>query len=298
MPSVVGVDHFRRDTFQVGSPYQAVNGTPARELSIVRPGDPASLVLAAAAATEYLQYPNVPGAPTRLWHAFAWRIDSNPAGDVGVAYLYPAAGAVGRLSYTPGSGALYHFVGGSGTQSIAYTLGTWAWVEQILNVSVDPRILNTRVNGVDLTDVSVAGAASTGLSTEIGFESAATVTMYYSHYLWGFAANDTDWLGESAAKEFLPGRNELIEQILASTVSKTVTIPWELVGASAQNVLGQVASTASVPVVWQSSTNPNANSDSSAGYGVGDLWLNTITLDMFWCVSSAVGSAIWKQVSV
>jgi len=44
---------------------------------------------------------------------------------------------------------------------------------------------------------------------------------------------------------------------------------------------------------YTATTNPNKNSDSSAGYSVGDFWLNTSTGKMFQCRVNTTGAALW-----
>lgn len=43
--------------------------------------------------------------------------------------------------------------------------------------------------------------------------------------------------------------------------------------------------------------NPDANDDSSQGYSVGSLWINTFTDSAFICVDPTTSSAVWKKIS-
>ncbi len=42
-------------------------------------------------------------------------------------------------------------------------------------------------------------------------------------------------------------------------------------------------------------TDPTVNSDSSAGYAVGSLWINTTLDKVFVCVDASVGAAVWRS---
>jgi hypothetical protein len=299
MPTVLGVDSFRQDLFVVGNPYVAVNGTPARDLLTVRPGDPASLLLDTSGAIENLHYPDYTAGVTRMWYGFAWRLDSEPAVDEDIAFLAPLAGSAARLAYSPGSDVIYHFVGGSGTQSIAYTLGTWAWIEQIFEIGANPRILHTRVNGTDLTDVSLAEASSTAWRVVIGGPTPATLSTFrYSMFLWGTAASAADWLGESPASIYRPATGIVLDDTPSNLVSKVAMAPWEVVGAAAPNTLGQISSTTAIPRVYESTVPPTSLDDSVAGYAVGDIWVDIDAEIVYWCVSGATGAAVWKQASI
>lgn len=44
-----------------------------------------------------------------------------------------------------------------------------------------------------------------------------------------------------------------------------------------------------------SATDPTVNSDSSAGYAVGSVWINTTLDKVFVCVDSSVGAAVWRS---
>jgi hypothetical protein len=45
------------------------------------------------------------------------------------------------------------------------------------------------------------------------------------------------------------------------------------------------------------STDPTTSSDSSAGYAVGSLWINTTLNKIFQCVNAGVGVAVWNSLS-
>ena len=46
---------------------------------------------------------------------------------------------------------------------------------------------------------------------------------------------------------------------------------------------------------FTSASDPTVNSDSTAGYRVGDFWFNSATLNVFVCASAAVGAAVWRH---
>ncbi len=47
---------------------------------------------------------------------------------------------------------------------------------------------------------------------------------------------------------------------------------------------------------WTQTGNPTAGNDSTANYFPGSLWLNSSTNELFLCMSSAPGAAVWQQV--
>lgn len=49
---------------------------------------------------------------------------------------------------------------------------------------------------------------------------------------------------------------------------------------------------------FASSSNPSTGNDSSQGYSVGSLWVNTTTDTAFVCLDASTGAAIWSQVDV
>ncbi len=44
-------------------------------------------------------------------------------------------------------------------------------------------------------------------------------------------------------------------------------------------------------------TNPLVTSDNAHGYRVDETWLNTVTQELFICVSDADGAAVWKTLT-
>lgn len=47
---------------------------------------------------------------------------------------------------------------------------------------------------------------------------------------------------------------------------------------------------------WAQSGNPTASNDNTQNYFPGSLWLNSSTNELFLCMSSATGAAVWEQV--
>jgi hypothetical protein len=183
-----------------GGGYSFVGGTPAMDLTIVRAGDPASLLIDTAAALEYVEHA-ISGARTMPWQGFFWRMETvdEPAGGVDIAQHMVNSGADGRLSYSGTVDQIYHFFGGSSTAGIAYALGTWVWIEQIFDVSTATAGIYTRVNAIDLTPVTLAHASTTAIGARLGVGgSVATAKYRISRAKWGYAASVADWLGEPA----------------------------------------------------------------------------------------------------
>lgn len=40
---------------------------------------------------------------------------------------------------------------------------------------------------------------------------------------------------------------------------------------------------------------PTVNDDSSQGYSVGSIWIDTTNKIVYWCSDTSVGSAVWSQ---
>lgn len=199
MPSVQGTDTFAVGDFTVpgSGPYRAVEGTPVKDTTVVRPGDPASMLIEATTSIENVQY-DFSGSPTLAWHGFYFRQDAaDEVGNFLVSKFFPAAGGEGELGYLSATNELYQHIGGSATfPVITITLDAWVWVEQIFDVSEATRRLRTRVGGVDLAAEDHAVAASTVSHHGIGNMSADSVKCRFSRSMWGTATSLTDWLGE------------------------------------------------------------------------------------------------------
>jgi len=199
MPTVHGTDLFHHNDFTVpgGGPYIEVGGTPERDLTVLRPGDPASLLISTGATVEQLGSQLKTPLPVRGWHGFAWRLNSAPAADVVLARFWTAGfGTSAGLEYFVAGQELQHFLGAN-TARIAVSLNTWYWVEQIFDVSGTTYALYTQVNGVDLTSVTTTGTAST---VEYTYLQGYNITHRFSRHMWGAAASVTDWHGDPANK--------------------------------------------------------------------------------------------------
>ena len=48
---------------------------------------------------------------------------------------------------------------------------------------------------------------------------------------------------------------------------------------------------------FSATTDPTVNDDSSAGYNVGSIWINTSTKSVFQCTDATTGAAIWTQLN-
>lgn len=199
MPTIQGTDNFYHNNFTVpgGGPYQAVEGSPVRDTTVVHQPEGASLLIEATAALENVQYA-ISGSPTFGWHGFWFRQNAaEEIGNVLIAKMFPAAGGAAELGYLSATNELYHHITGSGTfPDITITLDAWVWVEQIFDVSGATRSLRTRVGGVDLAAEDFAVAASTVSHTGIGNMAADSTLCRFSNAHWGTAASLTDWLGE------------------------------------------------------------------------------------------------------
>jgi len=51
-----------------------------------------------------------------------------------------------------------------------------------------------------------------------------------------------------------------------------------------------------MPIVYERSVDPTNADDSTDGYLVGSIWLNTATLNEFRCISNALGAARWRHI--
>lgn len=83
---------------------------------------------------------------------------------------------------------------------------------------------------------------------------------------------------------------------LGAVVEADFILPWELIGASSANELGEVLSTMLVSRVWESGGAPTVTNDQSQGVAPGDIWIQSSNI-VYICVSAAIGAAVWKKVS-
>src|SRR5690606_14040777 len=54
----------------------------------------------------------------------------------------------------------------------------------------------------------------------------------------------------------------------------------------------------SAPNNFNATVDPTVNDDSSAGWKVGSVWINTATPESFRCLDSTVGAAVWIQTTL
>lgn len=79
-----------------------------------------------------------------------------------------------------------------------------------------------------------------------------------------------------------------------SAIEQQFSLPWEIIGVISPTALGSLSSTQNIVRVYQQTRVPLATDDSSGGYAIGDIWI--YNQQVWWCVSSATNSAVWKQV--
>lgn len=204
MPTVQGTDNFNHGDFTVpgGGPYSAINGSPAKDTSIVHSPEPASLLIATTAAEENVQSA-ISGSPRYGWHGFWFRLESadEPGANTKLAFINAADGFHGNLEFQPSANNFFHYIntGTNFPQGATYTFGTWVWIEMILDTDgAGTRTQYVRIGGVDLTASTLAKAASSASSAGLGSNVATpTIPAYrYSNHYWGSAASISDWMGE------------------------------------------------------------------------------------------------------
>lgn len=211
MPTIIGTDLFNHNNFTVpgGGPYSEVNGSPATDLTIVRPGDPASLLLANAVNTaESLGYTNFAPA-ARAWNGVFCRLNSADATASSFwffvqMYCSPEAGAAAKWGYSTFANQLYTDVNGVNNFA-AFSLDTWHWVETIFDVSGTTHTMYVRIDGVDMTPTSESGSSASHVnSLYLGaFQLVALPGIRLSHHMWGTAASTSDWLGAPASGQVI-----------------------------------------------------------------------------------------------
>ncbi len=82
--------------------------------------------------------------------------------------------------------------------------------------------------------------------------------------------------------------DEMINLILAAGLVPSATVLTQIRDA-VQALAGGKKNTAAI-------TAPGVTDDSSAGYSVGSLWIDTVTAISYRCFSAAVGAAVWHQI--
>ena len=50
--------------------------------------------------------------------------------------------------------------------------------------------------------------------------------------------------------------------------------------------------------VFKFDHDPDENCDTAAGYGINDIWTNTVTMQTYICVHNAQGEAMWKCITL
>jgi hypothetical protein len=208
MPTVQGTDLFYHNDFTVpgGGPYSAISGTPARDTTVLRPGDPASLLIETTAATERVQYTLSP-TPNLGWCAFGFRQNTGeePSGNTTLLQFWTNGfGVPTKLYWVPGSNDFSLTVNDNNYQTKTVSLDAWHWMEIIYEANSTTHTAYARLDGVDFTPATLAGQSSTQVQyLELG-SFANTNKVRYSHVMWGSAASTTDWLGEPTGQILLP----------------------------------------------------------------------------------------------
>lgn len=211
MPTIQGTDtNFTTLSVPGSGPYVEINGSPARDTTIVPPGGwTASLLLSATAATEDVQYA-ISGSPRYAWHGFFFRyeVGQEPAAaSTMVAGLRVNDTFDGRLYYQSSSDKFFMAIAGGSDNfplsSAVYTAGSWAWIEMILDCDGGgQRRCYAQMNGTNFVSqpATFTRAASFGTRSSKGnHETAATFTFRVAHSVWGTATGITDWLGQPAS---------------------------------------------------------------------------------------------------
>lgn len=199
MPTVIGSDDFNHGDFTVpgGGPYNYVSGTPTKDTTIVRPGDPASLLI--NAGTDHLGY-QYASPPALAWRGYAFRVNTGEedTGNMLLTQMWiPGFAEAAKLYWNISSNFVQHTIADITFQSsVTLALDDWHWFEHIFDVGTTTHAIYTRVNGVDMTAVTRGGQSVTTVEyVEFG----RSLTYRFSHHLWGTAASITDWLGEPVA---------------------------------------------------------------------------------------------------
>lgn len=199
MPTVQGTDLFSHNDFTVpgGGPYSIVTGTPVADASILRPGDPASLLIENV-GSEWVEWTLNP-TPDLGWCGFGFRQNTGdePAGNTIIVQFWTNGyGQATKLYWIPGSNDLSLTVGDVSFQTKPCSLDAWHWIEVIYQANSTTHGAYARLDGSDFTPDSLGGQSSTQVQyLEIG-SFFTTHKVRYSHVMWGSAASVSDWLGE------------------------------------------------------------------------------------------------------
>jgi hypothetical protein len=79
--------------------------------------------------------------------------------------------------------------------------------------------------------------------------------------------------------------------IIRGSTSVTISIPLAQSGVGGSFFYGD---TTHAPIIHQFAAAPTVNSDQTAGFKVGDSWIDTATQKFYTCVDSSTGAAIWN----
>lgn len=81
----------------------------------------------------------------------------------------------------------------------------------------------------------------------------------------------------------------------ATTASQVAAIPNSVITAIGDYIRGTGVGTYTIQKNnFSASVAPTVTDDSSAGYSVGSIWIDTTADELYICVDSTVGSAVWK----
>ncbi len=135
------------------------------------------------------------------------------------------------------------------------------------------------------------GSAPTTLSAN----AALTSTMMQGFIrLNGFTLNTADDFSSEDGLVGIYGPGSIAGDA-GSLVLQTGDILWLSFNAgSGFLIVGQPSSKKNYTAI----SNPTTGNDSSQGYTVSSVWLNTVTKDIFWCASATVGAAVWVELSL
>ena len=159
--------------------WNTAGGTPAVDMTVTRSGNYSLKIAKTGAGVSYVSNDSTAAVVVRR---FAIRFQTLPAADVAeLARTSTLTGSSSNISYDVASNKFKLTLSGSTLSSMTVSTGVWYVIDWRINVGVDPRVADWRINGVAQTSVSKAGdGASTVDRIRLGSNIAADAfTAYY-----------------------------------------------------------------------------------------------------------------------